>query len=514
MRSRHILFILLTASLLGCAEPAQEDSDGPPCGIAGCPAPALDVALALELPATPLGQMSGAPLTLKNSGAAPLHITQLALTGDDAIQVELPTLPLTIGPGLATTIMARYTPRGGAAHRAELHILSDDPLTPQRVVQLRAAVQPPACETVSGTLDFGELQIAQHARRALVVRNCSASEAMNVKLRLDADEASVTFDEDIEPLLISTSPRGWQLKPGEQLSFGLNLTPQRLGDDLGSLELRHAQQSQPNAATHLPITAQVKPRSCPVAVATLTPTLAPNSVAQFEPLRLDATSSEPVEADATPLTYTWQLLDKPTGSTLTIKDPSAALQDGLIADEPGRYTFALSVAQGDVQGCETIQLKVDAISSDGVFILLEWDRSPGGDADLDLHYLNRYATSWGAAPWDIFSQNRSADWGVLGDATDDPWLNRDDARGGLGELIHQRYPEHSAYQIGVQYVSDGGAGPVTPRIRVYAHHTLLYRSERITLEEGDFLLLGQLVPAQGGHSFTVEETITHGPPQP
>jgi hypothetical protein len=66
-----------------------------------------------------------------------------------------------------------------------------------------------------------------------------------------------------------------------------------------------------------------------------------------------------------------------------------------------------------------------------IHVNLAWDTDA---TDFDLHLL-RGGGVWGTAPGDCFFANRTPDWGVADDPSDDPRLNRDDQDGFGPEFI-------------------------------------------------------------------------------
>ena len=101
--------------------------------------------------------------------------------------------------------------------------------------------------------------------------------------------------------------------------------------------------------------------------------------------------------------------------------------------------------------------------------MLTWsspeDPSPGGSVtDLDLH-LRHPNGPWQDDLWDVDFTNRNPDWGIEGDTSDDPTLDRDAISTEGPEQITMRQPEDGVvYQVGVHVYNDSNNGPTLAEI--------------------------------------------------
>lgn len=79
-------------------------------------------------------------VTIANTGAAPLTVSAVGISGTNASQFQLspqPTLPATVQPGSSMTISAAFAPTSTGPKGATLLVTTNDPAAPQSSVTLR-----------------------------------------------------------------------------------------------------------------------------------------------------------------------------------------------------------------------------------------------------------------------------------------------------------------------------------------------------------------------------------------
>lgn len=100
-------------------------------------------------------------------------------------------------------------------------------------------------------------------------------------------------------------------------------------------------------------------------------------------------------------------------------------------------------------------------------------------ADVDLHFTNPSGS-------DCYYNNRNPDWGVVGDTTDNPSLDRDCITSCTEENITvDKVVDPGTYQVWVHYFSDHGKGATTATIEIYKYGRLLSTSSQGLSETGD-----------------------------
>lgn len=207
------------------------------------------------------------------------------------------------------------------------------------------------------------------------------------------------------------------------------------------------------------------------------------------PIELDGTSSYDPDGDE-PLAFEWRIFDKPFDAEATLSSLTSPTTT-LLADTPGTYEIGLDVVDarglyclapgGDTRLPCTRQ--VISVKSDiDLEIELIWDH---GITDLDLHLLEGDAELYSAQ--DCHSENRTPDFGVFDDPSDDPMMIRDSLKGYGPELI--QFAKPSPGKLGVQVVFAKANGSPAPRteatVRVRVFGVLRAEMTRTLTEPGE-----------------------------
>jgi len=113
------------------------------------------------------------------------------------------------------------------------------------------------------------------------------------------------------------------------------------------------------------------------------------------------------------------------------------------------------------------------------------DQTDRAGADLDLHFRHPSGQAWNEAPFDIYWDNPTADWGEAG-PQDDPMLELEDDDGLGPELLsYDGVADDMYFEVGVHYVDDGGYGVSYPTVRVFRDGELMFQRDS-RLEAGSF----------------------------
>ncbi|MDP2990113.1 MAG: hypothetical protein Q8O57_06055, partial [Kiritimatiellota bacterium] len=135
-------------------------------------------------------------------------------------------------------------------------------------------------------------------------------------------------------------------------------------------------------------------------------------------------------------------------------------------------------------------------------------------ADVDLHL-----TAPGGS--DCYYNNRNPDWGVQGDASDNPSLDRDCITSCTEENITlDKVTSPGTYRLWVHYFSDHGLGATTATIEIYQYGRLIGGSSSGLSATGDrwdvfsFSVGSALAPAIITDNGLVTKGVTGLPPKP
>lgn len=251
---------------------------------------------------------------------------------------------------------------------------------------------------------------------------------------------------------------------------------------------------------------------------------------------LDARPSVPAEGLADrPLTSSWVVLHRPTGSTSSvverISNPRAPLdapvpddittpEASFVADLAGRYL--LEVRVGDAHPREEAacpearaQLELIAEPDQAIHIELFWhtpadvDETDATGSDLDLHLLHPAAADFAPSPWHCAYDNGAPDWGADG-PDGNPSLDLDDTNGAGPENINVRVPEDTAalggtYRVGVVYYNaenptDGTSwGPSEATVRIFLDGVLAGEWVHTLTEASQLWEVARIVWTDGDH---------------
>jgi len=178
--------------------------------------------------------------------------------------------------------------------------------------------------------------------------------------------------------------------------------------------------------------------------------------------------SESFDPSGGTLSYKWEKVSAPTGSTAMPRTPTAASSTYFV-DLAGEHKLKLTVTNesGLQDSCEVTAV---GVTSNALHVELFWDKA----GDLDLH-LKKFGTGdgdWGSMIEDCYwkSCKQGLSWGEPGDA-DDPRLDRDDITGKGPENINMDAPVITGadqyYTVGVK--NYGNSANPTATVRIYCN---------------------------------------------
>ena len=114
-----------------------------------------------------------------------------------------------------------------------------------------------------------------------------------------------------------------------------------------------------------------------------------------------------------------------------------------------------------------------------IWVKLEWDTN---DTDLDTHLWKGGAT-YKSSTGDCYYANcvspSHLDWGVLGNSSDDPYLDTDDVDGYGPENLDISNAPTDTYTVAIFYYSDhGNGGPSAAKVTVYLNGTQVWQGTK------------------------------------
>ena len=219
-------------------------------------------------------------------------------------------------------------------------------------------------------------------------------------------------------------------------------------------------------------------------------------------------------ADATndPLTCTWTVLNRPTGSRAAPESP-AKCNTGFVPDLVGDYVLQLTVRDpmGNEGSCTT---DVHANPYGGLWVEMYW--SPAGDIDLHLLHPNAGSpsvrSSWTNSQWACYFANCKLTAGTPLEwdsptLNDNPSLDVDDIPGTGPENIRIHQPSSShQYSVGFKNYSNSNL-PVSVTYNVYCGgqqvHGQVYQSNTVS----EFIHVGDVTYSQSGCNFVPSGTV-------
>ena len=222
----------------------------------------------------------------------------------------------------------------------------------------------------------------------------------------------------------------------------------------------------------------------PVALCSVSPTTVRPIIDKADWIGTDSYDPE----GGTITTYNWSLTP-PAGSGVSMPGGSGPIRTNFYPDVAGTYIGSLTVVTQDGRTSAPCTAELQAIPVEDLWIEMYWTYS--GD-DMDLHLIRPgYGQSAVNTDNDCYYGNcvdygwGGLDWGVWGDASDDPALDLDDIPGSGPENINVGSPENGIFQV---FVHDypgsvySSGNPVT--INIYIGGVLVHSDTKtITTED-------------------------------
>lgn len=425
------------------------------------------------------------------------HVTYPATMDTDADPAsDGASYPSLLEPGESFPIRVYFNPLDDMPSTAELVIYSNDPASPQYVVNLIGNSGSPCLQlSEEREINFGEGAIGYANNKTVVVENCSPTSDLTISeidvctlnAAGDCDGALPTFALRDDSLPGGLPADVAVLGPQQTSSFVLTYTPEDLSVSNGELTVVSDDPAKPTL--NVPLVGRGTNNACPTAVAEATIAganrwLTDINTVPLKTINFRATNS--VDPDGTIQGYEWNIVQQPAGSTTRMTPSANHASPSLFVDLAGEYLIELKVYddRGTVSCGDQAFIKITSVPGEAVHIQLVWDTPSDDDqtdfygTDIDLHLLHPNGT-WNNGPWDCYWLNKTADWGLPG-PSDDPSLDIDDTDGAGPENINLDEPQAGiTYQVGAYYFSDSFLGPSYATVRIYIDGVQQFEEEEL-----------------------------------
>lgn len=484
-RDAHLTALLLLAGLplAGCTPEIEIVS--------------LDPEIALLPDALSFGELvageetGDAVLFIENTGAADLTITAIEFSGADAAAFSLVPLGTGTPTGSAVTaggeqlvlerqtstaIPIRFAPTEVRAYTAEVVVTSDDPDTPADTVALSGTGRVPYAPEIEVTplsLDFGDVGADQTSERFFQVENVGDADLV---IDTVTQEGAGTFQ-------LQRNLAGVTLPPGGSDTVFITFDPVQPDGDSGSITIASNDEDEERVTVEL-IGNGGGDFPYPEAIIAD----CPRQVNIASPIVEGFDGSGSTDPEDRPLTYTWEIVRRPDAA-----DPDGVPtapdqpQTDIRIDAAGTWEVSLQVANDLGVPSVPTTCVVEAMPIDDIYVEVSWG---GPTADFDLH-LARDNADFFSSTSDCSWCNRNPDWGVPGDADDDPLLALDDDDGLGPEIITIHTPADGTYLVRVHHFDDGDDGTTTAEVQVFTQGTLAWSGSR-PLDRNEVWDVGQI----------------------
>ena len=207
----------------------------PNCGT-NSGATAVLSATKLTFPKTPIGQTTSLSVTLTNTGTATLNISNVALTGDFAVQSNTCGTQVLAGTNCAITV--GFTPTAKASRTGILQLTDDAANNPQKVTLSGTGMSLALAPTA---LNFGSETVGQTtAPQTVTISNVSTASVNITGITIASTPADYT---------ISDSTCGSSLAAGTNCSLNVSFNPTKKGKRNGKLNVANNGGGSPATAS-------------------------------------------------------------------------------------------------------------------------------------------------------------------------------------------------------------------------------------------------------------------------
>lgn len=419
--------------------------------------------------------------TVTNRGGGLLVVEGMEIAGATPADFQYDasaggTFPISLASGEWFAVQVTFAPSDAGDHAGVLKVLSNDHSDPAVEVALLTASLAPDIDASPNPLSFGSVTTGQTSTQAITVSNLGSADLTVSAATLGAgSSSSFSVGAGVFPATIA---------PGAAVSLPVTFTPGSATAAAGTVELAS---DDPDEAVHVVSLAgngsanpvpdvnaspnalafgQVERLTCK----TLTTAVQNLGSANLNVSSITRSFLTSAEYTFTPASFTLA----PGGSqTLTVKfcPTDTGLEFGgltVTSNDPDENPYGITLTGEGVP---------PPVTATDIAIEVTWDKN---DTDVDTHFL-RPGAAFNSSPGDCYYLNLSPDWGVQGNAADDPYLDYDDVDGYGPENLNFAGVATGTYKLPIYYYGDHGNGTTKVTVKVWLNGTLAYTSPAKTL---------------------------------
>lgn len=196
--------------------------------------------------------------------------------------------------------------------------------------------------------------------------------------------------------------------------------------------------------------------------------------------------------------------DLTNGQTMTIEVEFRP--DGIPSTQQGTLTVQYNGGSGPATVDVVLNGEVipPPVTETAISVTLEWTSN---DTDVDLHLVGPGGAFF-EPPMDCFFDNDTPDWGLMGDTTDNPFLDRDDVDGYGPEQVNLSVAASGQYQVYVHYWSDHNNGTTDTSVQIHINGQLVATRTRSRLYCSQVWLVGTIQWNNGAGTFTPVDSMS------
>lgn len=431
---------------------------------------------ALDFGEVPVDMQRALPVVLKNTGNFKLVIGGVEVPQGFALRGVKGMLEGgEIMPGEQIELEVVFLPAEARAYTGTLVVTDGDHQVGLQLSGVGVIRQVPVLTVSPVGVDFGAVALEETARATVEITNSGTGAALLERATLRSSSADIGPDDFFG---IGT-PLPLTVEPGATVPFELLFTP--------SLEAQISDVIVLHAVNHTPLEVGVTGQGVvPLGDVLCTPSrldygpvergqtkiLSVDCQARGGPARLISARipDNPMFVMPSPP----RTVDLASGDTQTIEvefrpDGTPAPQTGTLIVE---YSGGMGAATVDV--ALVGEVIPPPASATAMALKLQWTSN---GTDVDLHFVGPGGTFY-EAPNDCYYANKTPDWGVTGDTSDNPFLDVDDVDGYGPEEINLGAAAPGRYDAYVHYFADNFQGRTEAIVEVYVAGQLVATRNR------------------------------------